>query len=448
MTHTQKLYAARYFGDPDCRWWAVPQVLNHYACPLPVYRDLQLVGQHPGLLYLMLHHWAKDKPKAIQQAGRHFWHSLSWKQRHQPLPRDLGQRLVRVFRAGDSDLPKMVDRDFIAEQLYTEDGVVKSIQRGGFSYNDDDGSGEQEFWTTIECTGCRHEAHIREQLGGDSTVKFLTDNAHDLGGFTYVSGPYCRCDQCDTLCRVKLYTPTTLPEEGWTYLNEDCEGDWDSYHEHLDTLIEDMTKHLAAHGLPKPDSLRLEISHANWRGSDAWAECSLEGKALAETIRVDSEFTISNGALRCYPNGNAELTCRLSHHDVPTGSGVTVAPRWECELESSTEHLSFEEMNESVHGLARIAEILLCGSTREFEYSAGSTFKAVSRENLAYAIDWLARQCGLKEWDALEGYDLALGLLLERLADDVRSKQNVHLSQVQQVRDVLDHWLAEQKETE
>ena len=83
-----QLSAARYFGHPDCTWWAVPQVLNFYHCPLPEYRDLRLINQHPGLLYLVLHNWAKTQPKAVQQAGRHFWHQICLLYTS-PSPRDL-----------------------------------------------------------------------------------------------------------------------------------------------------------------------------------------------------------------------------------------------------------------------------------------------------------------------------------------------------------------------
>lgn len=441
MKRTPQLQAARYYGHPDCQWWAIPQVLNFYHCPLGNLRDMRLVEQHPGLLYLVLHNWAKNKP-VFQQYGRHFWHSLSWAQRHQPLPRDLGQRLVRAFRAGDSELLGMVDKEMLNTQFYSEGDSVKSIQQGGFSYGDNDGTGELEYWTVVECGACHHEFSIREQLGNDSPEAFLLATEADLedSGWLHISGPYGRCNECGAVNRAKVYPAKDLPDQGWANVNEDSE-DWSDYQQLLDDLLGQLKAHLVKHGMPEPDDLRLDIGHADWRGRDAWAECAVDGKELANTMRVDSQFIISNGRLLCFQDGNAELRCSLSHHDVPQGSSVCVTPRWECELESSTEYLSYEEARASLEGLARIAEALLCGKDSVFNFSAGSTFKVVAVENLAYHIESLADDCGLKDLDKLTGYDLALGLLLERMVDDIRAKRSVPDAHLLMVRDVLDHWL-------
>jgi hypothetical protein len=452
MNRLPQLSAARYFGHPDCTWWAVPQVLNFYHCRLPEYRDLRLVNQHPGLLYLLLQSWAKKQPKAVQQAGKHFWHSLSWKQRHAPLDRTLGQRILRAFRVDDSNLARLNDDKEVIDAAFYQDGdTVKSIQQGGFSYADDDGEGEQEYWTTVECGGCGLEWPIREQLGGDSAATFLLANAGELEGcgWLHLSGPYGRCNECGAVNRAKVYPADELPDAGWANVNEDGSEAWDDYQEHLDDLLGELKAHLVKHGLPEPDGLRLDIGHADWQGRDAWAECRFDGETLAKTMRVDSQFIISNGRLLCYPDGRAELRCSLSHHDVPQGSPVTVAPYWEDELSYQGEdHLSYEEVRGAQTGLANIAQVLLCGEAREFQYSANSTFKAVGSENLAGGIEWLAEQCAVRDLDAVTGYSLALGLLLERLADDVRTKRNVPAPHAQLVRDVLDHWLEHSTEEE
>ena len=444
-----QLSAARFFGHPDCTWWAVPQVLNFYHCPLGNLRDMRLIEQHPGLAYLVLRNWAKNKPKAIQQAGRHFWHSLSWAQRHQPLPRDLGQRLVQAFRAGASDLSDMVDKEALNTEFYFEADTVKSVKQGGFSYGENDGEGELEYWTVVECGACHHEFSIREQLGGDSAEAFIEANEADLEdkGWLHLSGPYGRCNECGAVNRATVAPAETLPDEGWKYVGEDGAEDWEQYHDHLEYLLGELKAHLVKHGLPEPDGLRLDIGHADWRGRDAWAECRFDGKKLAETMRVDSQFMISNGRLLCYQDGNAELRCGLLHHDA--SSSVCVTPYWEDELSYQGEdHLSYEEVRSSQAGLANIAQVLLCGEAREFQYSAGYPFKAVGGENLAAGIEWLAEQCAVRDLDAVAGYSLALGLLLERMADDVRAKRNVPAPHVQLVRDVLDHWLEHSTEEE
>lgn len=449
MKRSNQLQAARYFGHPDCQWWAIPQVLNFYHCPLGHLRDMRLVGQHPGLLYLVLRNWAKDKPAACQQAGRHFWHSLSWAQRHQPVPGALGRQMVRAFRASLSDLPSMVDKEALNSDFYFEADSVKSVQQGGFSYGDNDGTGELEFWTTVECGACHHEWPIREQLGSDSPEAFLLATEADLEdrGWLHITGPYGRCNECGAVNRAKVYPADSLTEEGWKYINEDTE-DWGDYQEHLDDLLGQLKAHLVKHGLPEPSGLRLDIGHADWQGRDAWAECRFEGKALAETMRVNGQYIVSDGRLLCMQDGNAELRCSLSHHDVPQGSSVCVTPRWECELESTTDYLSYEEARASLGGLARIAEALLCGKDSVFNFSAGSTFKVVARENLAYHIENLADDCGLKDLDQLTGYNLALGLLLERMVDDIRAKRSVPDAHLLMVRDVLDHWLEYSMEEE
>lgn len=449
MKRTPQLSAARYFGDPDCTWWAVPQVLNYYHCPLPEYRDLRLVNQHPGLLYLMLHSWSKTQPKAVQQAGKHFWHSLSWKQRHAPLERSLGQRIVRSFRVDDSNLARLSDKLAIEAAFYQDGDSVKAVQQGGFGYGDNDGSGELEYWTVVECGACHHELSLREQLGGDSAVTFIEANAADLedSGWLHLHGPYGRCNECGAVNRAKVYPAESLPDQGWKYVQEDGGEAWDEYKDRLDELVTELGMHLEAHGLPKPDGLRLDINNADWRGRDAWAECRFDGQKLAETMRVNSQFIISDGRLLCFQNGNAELRCGLSHHDA--SSSVCVTPYWEDELSFQGEdHLSYEEVRGAQAGPANIAQVLLCGEAREFQYSANSTFKAVGSENLASGIEWLARQCAVHNLDEVTGYSLALGLLLERLADDVRSKRSVPGAHVALVRDVLDHWLEHSTEEE
>jgi len=447
-----QLSAARYFGHLDYTWWAVPQVLNFYHCRLPEYRDLRLVNQHPGLLYLMLHSWAKKQPKAVQQAGKHFWHSLSWKQRHAPLSRELGQRILRAFRVDDSNLARLHDdKEALNTEFYQEGDTVKSVKQGGFSYADNDGEGELEFWTVVECGACHHEFSIREQLGGDSAVTFIEANEADLEdkGWLHLSGPYGRCNECGEVNRAKVAPAEDLPDEGWANVNEDSSEDWEQYEDHLNELVNQAADHLKAHGLPKPDGLRLDVSNADWRGRDAWAECGLDGKALADRMRVNGQFTISNGRLLCHQDGNAELRCVLSHHDVPTGGGVCVNPYWEDELSYQGEdHLDIDAVRESLGELAPIAEALLCGSQPEFEYSAGSTFKVVSRDNLATAIEALTERFDLHNLEVIEGYSLAVGLLLERVAVDLRCKNKFNLASVQRTRQALDHWLEYSTEEE
>lgn len=450
MTRKQpQLSAARYFGHPDCTWWAVPQVLNFYHCPLPEYRDLRLVNQHPGLLYLVLHNWAKTQPKAVQQAGRHFWHQMTWKQRHAPLQRTLGQRMVAAFRMDDKTLTNLVDKEALNTEFYFEADTVKSVKQGGFSYGDNGGEGELEYWTVVECGACHHEFSIREQLGGGSAATFLLANAADLEdkGWLHLHGPYGRCNECGAVNRAKVYPADELPDAGWANVNEDDREDWEDYQEHLCELLGQLKAHLVKNGLPEPDGLRLDIGHADWRGRDAWAECRFDGEKLAQTMRVDSQFIISNGSLLCYPDGRAELRCGLHHHDA--SSSVCVTPYWEDELSYQGEdHLSYEEVRGAQAGLANIAQVLLCGEAREFQYSASNPFKAVGSENLAGGIEWLAEQCAVRDLDEVAGYSLALGLLLERLADDVRAKRNVPVPHVQLVRDVLDHWLEHSTEEE
>lgn len=450
MNHgTPKLYAARYLDNEDSQWWALPQFLNFYHLPLAKFVHLEVVTQHPAVLYRLLHGWAATRGtttgKKLQQAGRHFWHHLSWQQRHQPLSRELGQRMAFAFDCGPAELTKLAtNRNDLFDEFYQDGDQVKAYKQGGFSYNDDAGEGELEYWTTLKCGQCGHEQHVREQLGGDTPAVFLAANAVDLGGFTYLSGPYCRCDQCDAVSRVKVYPAEDLPAEAYDDLA--AEHEWDDYKERLDELITDLTAHLTAQGLPAPDGLRLDIGHADWRGRDAWAECGLEGEALAEKMRIDGQYTISGGELRCYPNGRAELICRMYHHDVPQGSPITVQPYWECELSDHNDcredHLDYDAVKLSVEGLARIATVLLTGEHRVFEFSKGYEFRVIARHNLSGAIDWLAEQCELKGDPDLEGYDLAVSLLLQRLSSDVLNP-HIHLASLKPdaLRAVLDHWL-------
>jgi hypothetical protein len=434
-----KLTAARYINQPECQWWALPQFLNFYKVSLTEFHRLQVVGKHPAILYRALLDAAKGK--ANLAAGRHFWRHLTWSQRHKPLSRELGQRMARAF--GCTAMIPLPVEGFL-DQFYFEGDQVKSIVRGTFSYNDDDGESEREYWTTVGCASCGHEVHVREQMGDDTPAAFLKENEHDLGGFTHLSGPYCRCDQCDAVTRVKVSPAEDLPDAA--YDDQDGREIWENYQDHLEHLVTELTKHLQASGMPKPDGLRIEVGHADWRGRDAWAECPLDGKELADKIKVNSDFTVSGGQLRCYQDGNAEMRCRLSHHDVPTGSPVTISPYWECELgdgnDSPDDHLDYAAARLSMAFTARIATTILTGEHRVFEYSKSHEFKMVSRHNLAGAIQWLAERCEIDAQGDLEGYDLAMALLLERLESDVLNTDLDPIRiRIENVRAVLDHWL-------
>lgn len=434
-----KLTAARYINQSECQWWALPQFLNFYKASLTEFHRLQVVGKHPAILYRVLLDAAKGK--ANLAAGRHFWRHLTWSQRNKPITRELGQRMARAF--GCTALIPLPVKGFL-DQFYFDDDGVKSIVQGTFSYNDDGYAGEAEMWTTIECGACGHSASIREQMGNDTPARFLEEQTDNIGGFTHLSGPYCRCDQCDEVSRVKVFQPDDVPELD---LDTDFREEWENYQDHLDHLVTELTKHLLAHGMPKPDGLRIEVGHADWRGRDAWAECPLDGKELADKVKVNGDFTISGGQLRCYQDGSAEMRCSLSHHDVPTGSPVTITPYWECELgdgnDNPGDHLDFEAVKLSLNALARIATTMLTGDQREFEYSKGHQFKVVSRHNLHGAINWLAEQCGFDgDLTGAQGYSLAVGLLLERLADDVLNPNlDPGCIRAESVRAVVEEWL-------
>lgn len=452
MKRSQKLYAAHNFHEPAYQWWVLPQVLNHYHCPVADYARWALVGQAPALLYLTLRATALNAhPKRLKElaAGRHYWHHMSWKRRHQPLDQATGQALLRVFGYTSDQLTLMLDRDKLMTDFYQDGDEVKAIKRGAFGYNELDYEGEQEMWTTVECGACGHEEHVREQMGDATPAQWLADNVGELAEFEHLSGPYARCEQCEAVSRLKVYPAEDMCEDAWANYNEDSSEQWEYYQEHLEELIGDLTRHLETHGLPKPAGLRLEVGHADWMGRDAWAECELEGKALAEKMRVNSDYTISNGRLLLSPSGYGELRCSLSHHDVPMGSPVTVMPYWECELDDRGDtHLDFEAVKDSMDDLGKLAAVLLAGPQTQFEYAPGSTFTVVDRENLAAGVEWLAAHCGLDELDELEGYNLALGMLLQRLADDIRGDTPIHLSRAERTRAVLDHWLEHSTEEE
>lgn len=271
-------------------------------------------------------------------------------------------------------------RDLVRDNLlYDRDGKVYSEIVGGFSYGDTDYEVELEPYRAVECPEC----------GQTETV--LADNPEDAletaEKFTHLSGPYCRCERCDKAVRPTVEAATCLPDSHFGYDNDDH----DLYVEQLDYLLEQMTGHLDALGLPAPSRLHIGVSNADWRGRDAHAKSRFDGKELAEKLSVRGDYMVRGGKLRVESNGHVSMTCVLAHHDA--SSPITIVPEWECEMDENVE--LFQEDLDEAKVLARVADRLLAGQGETFEYDdRGETFTLVSNSSLAEGIRELTRRLG------------------------------------------------------
>lgn len=235
------------------------------------------------------------------------------------------------------------------------DKEVTSRIAGTFSYNDHDPLDPDAF--DVECPSCGY-----------------VENTFDSDPFPRLSGPYRRCPDCEAPIR-----PKVAPAEDETDMA--YEGEWDDYVNHLDELIEGVFNS-AEH---PPELLRVEVNRADWRGHSAYAECPPTGAQLAECLSVRGDFTVSNGrAFRGFNDAQGlveppHMTCTLSHHDVPTGSGVYIWPAWPCELQGEV------IVGTSDDGLARAATTLFQGPIS----SHGGPFTHVSKEGFDESRNYL-----------------------------------------------------------
>jgi len=216
---------------------------------------------------------------------------------------------------------RMID-DFMLEE--TPDGVATAI-RGGFSFNVMD-KGELFF---AQCPAC----------GASSEGEFSDESALHAT-FEHVQGPYHRCNNCEEVVRPEVYEEMEYP----SYYDDDH----DQYIQDLDNCLSTMAE-LSSSVIPVPfEHVHVHSSRTDWRGASGVAVVPATPDALAKLLSVRGEYTIRNGKLVCRHGQFPYMSCVMSHHDVPTGSAVTIRPVWECEVSSDEVFISSDDTSNAI----------------------------------------------------------------------------------------------------
>lgn len=425
-------YALHAF-DVECQHHYLPALLNFHGTSLKQLTDWALITK-PLLLHTVLMGLAQQvigrperKQVEMKARLRRMYHHHGG-QRGLPL---WARQMVKASGYDMQSLDGVLDRQRLAQQFFMREGKVVAVKRGGFGYDPDDMSGELEMWSTLECPACGATEEIREQTA-EEAIKTAEQ-------FTHLSGPYCRCDQCDKVVRLAWEEATDPPSKAYVYAGDN--DDWEQYKEQLQYLLDEMKAELAKQGLPAPDGLRIEVSQFGWRKQDAYAECTYEGEALADKLSVNGDFNINRGAYTVQENGHAELYCVLSHHD--GSSPIHVFPYWECEVDSDI-HIYQEDWPAIREIWLPASELLLCGADASFPYTTSEKWTVATREGLVDEFGSMVRIALLAEDDEdIPPYERAVRLLADALLDEIHQEtpRSGFLNRVQQFRQVFDAWL-------
>lgn len=434
----------------------LPELLAHFDVTPKELTDLR-IGTKPDLLrlvliaYLRIHN--QDKPAKIALIK----HRSRFDHDHPTARTRRCQDMLAAAASGEQnkfllDLQHWLTKVIEDAELYKSDDGYKSQIVGGFSYEPDENQEYAENYRTVECPHCYNEETVLGQ-GIEEVIEGVTL-------FTHLSGPYCRCDECEKVIRPLVYQPDEAP---YDLSNVDDEA-WEFYSDRLDDLVTGMVDHLeTVGGYSRPYQLRVDVGNADWRGRDAYAICEVDGVKLADTMRVNSQFNIHAGKVRHFQNGTVMLSCFLAHHDAT--SSITVTPVWECELNNSEErYISQDELPRAQHN-AKIADVLLCGSHAVFEYSRGSMsltsaplFDLASTDGLVEGLECLQAQLDCEDWEGLaEQAELlpiqallsAIGRMLDELIAEVKNVQATpSLDRVLHLRALIDCYLAHEGDDE
>lgn len=435
----KKLPYALHAFDAEIQHHYLPALLNFHGTSLKQLTDFALVTKplllHTALMGLAQAVIGRPERKQVEMKAR-----LRRMYHHHGGQRGLPLWARQMVKASGQDLQALecvLDRQRLNQQFYMKDDKVVAVKRGGFGYDPDYMYGELEMWSTLECPACGTTEEIREQTA-EEAIKVAEQ-------FTHLSGPYCRCDQCDKVVRPVWEEATDLPSKAYGYAGDN--DDWEQYTEQLQYLLDEMKAELKAQGIPHPDGLRIEVSKFGWRKQDAYAECAYEGEALADKLRVDGDFNISRGAYTVEQNGYASLYCVLSHHD--GSSPIHVFPYWECEMDSNV-HVYQEDWPMIRETWMPASEILLCGTDAAYPYTSSEKWSVATREGLADEFGQLVRnQLFAEDDEDIHPFERAVRLLADQLQEELHQElpRGGFLIRVKQFREVFDAWLETTRET-
>lgn len=439
--------------DPLNHFHLLPDVLNRNGVTVEKFQALRIADK-PELTYLLLRTMLSMDlllvPKAMKvmvakQLSRRYRSARRWMTDPCSISRNL-THLVEIYDNSRNKSQRENMRELI-NRLVTENGLydernpypvatqVKAKLQGTFAFDLYEYSRQElDNFFTLDCSNCRHSATLRKPwewiTSGVShimaaDVPYMLEEALPAGGFEHVVGPYVRCIECDKVQRAQLSTADSIPDD--EDYRQDPDEEWDNYQSHLGSLVDALVENAKNHGLPEPHRLVITANRIRWDGATGYADCKVDGADLADKLRVDSAFVITNGKLWLEPNGTGMLTCSLAHHDA-TGY-MEVAPVWLSELSDRNDRdaawVQIDQIPESSTWLPTIAQLLLCGDSEEFLFTQDPVFRVVGREDLISHLEWMTHNL---RWDdeAIEDDDtwasqVAGNLLVKLLIRAIRA---------------------------
>lgn len=265
-----------------------------------------------------------------------------------------------------------------AELIQLNDGSTRSLvlRTFGFSAVDRD---QGDMWTEVTCPDCA-STEVAPSYAPVEHSKL----------FEPLVGPYARCNSCSHVVRPLLTeSPTEYPAESDP---EVLREEWELFSDFMEDVVDQANKELQKTAMGQPDMYLVHYGRRTGIG-----QIPTSGRHLAEALRPSGtgDFAIQDGRLRMNEDGVIRLECKVFHHDAPLGETVCIQPGWHCELDESFV-VSQDADEESLADRCRVAEMLLCGWRREFEFNEDThQFKVVSSEGLAQSLGYLAKGLGI-----------------------------------------------------
>lgn len=403
-----RLYFSYAFSPVEPSPWALVSILNKAGVSAEDFRIGHFTNKMlvAGLIRSWVENTYKRQPlKLMVERARLRRAMVEYGRRRVPAI----QLLLKAVNVPNGALVTMCQDAAKFAELYTDkDGKAASCKKWGFSY-DESAQYEDELsrLKQVKCPACGVGSIFNDDLE-DEPLK-------NVSGFDHITGPYCRCEQCDTVVRPTIEDADELPY-GW---RDDSSDEWADYKECLGQIVTELGEHLNKEaGLREPDFLFITYNNSDWRGRTGYKTIAFDGEELAEALTVSGGFSVTDGWLHLMPGGYGYIDCGMSHHDA-SGS-VRVEPIWISDLCSyrpePEEHqlLDFAAMTGTAVLAAQAADILLCGYASEFRYSEEDKFKSISVQDLQEGVEELQVNFS-RSFQMDHGYGLAVYMLLDEV---------------------------------
>lgn len=452
---------------PSAPAFYLTTLLNKLGVSVQALHDLRIADK-PTLVHGLV--WAACNFERGERRGEHYDLTKAKASLRRILRRHTRRREVREVVMGGPEASRLLCRETTkGDNVYWPTNVENSMKRliadivrkaelydfngkacsgilSSFSYDQmDDYDYQLSLYRELRCPNCAsNETVLAEGEYYDGVKDDVEELCNQSDDFEHLTGPYCRCNQCDAVIRPEVGEASSLPDSHNRYSDD---NDWEDYIEGLDYGLEELSKRLQDAGFPKPDKLQLHNSNCDWRGREGYATCDFDGKALAERMSVRGDFCITSGRFIYIPAGakvpgrvasstEAYGNCVLSHHDA---SGcVTIAPAWETETDSSV-LLDLDGVAESRNVHQPLVETLCAGRDNVFEFTVGSDLGLMNKEQAGDCLQELGRRIQQRVSEADD--DSAESVAAESLALLIGCLAGEELPQPAHIRELVEHFI-------